>query len=125
MSEEKREKVKKLREYLKSLTPDERKAIADKIGLHNIEGHVFSDRNQCLIAFQSGAQQIQGTLGGFKQWVDAGRVVKKGEHGFIIWFPVNRKTINDNGEEVDETQFYLATVFDISQTEPLEKGESL
>jgi hypothetical protein len=45
-------------------------------------------------------------------------MVRKGEHGFIIWFPVGQK--DEEGETVNAETFYMATVFDISQVEPLQ-----
>ena len=62
-------------------------------------------------------------VGGFNQWKDKGRSVKKGEHGLMIWIPSIRK--GEQGSEspttgdVDkvEMRFTMGTVFDITQTE--------
>ena len=122
----KQDKIKELREYLKSLSDDERKAIADKYGFHSIEGKVYSINNQALILHQAAMMnvEIRGTLGGFKQWISAGRVVRKGEHGLMIWFPSQTKgTIKeDNTIEHGNMRFFTTTIFDISQTEELTKN---
>ena len=117
----KKERVDELRAYLKSLTEDQRKEIADNLGYHNIEGHIFSGRNQVLLSFQTmGDNSVQGTFGGFKQWIKAGRFVRKGEHGHLIMFPSSQKIEKENGEADELKRFYFASVFDISQTDELQ-----
>jgi antirestriction protein ArdC len=125
--EQRKERVAELRERLKSLSDDERKEIADRCGYHNINGHIFSPRNQCLIAFQSVGRELLGTFAGFRQWLSVGRVVRKGESGMMIFFPTSKK--NGNGDLTDddadnETRFYTVYVFDQSQTDELNTGES-
>ena len=124
--EQRKQRIAELRQHLKSLSDDERKAIADKLGYHNIDGHIFSVRNQCLIAYQSVGRELLGTFAGFRQWLSAGRVVRKGESGMIIFFPTSQK--NGNGDLTDneadtETRFYTAYVFDKSQTDELKQEE--
>jgi len=109
-----KEKKAKLMNWLKKLTDKERIEITSKYGLHSIEGHQYSPSNQCLIVFQGGGEFT--TLGGFNQWKKAGRVVKKGEHGVIIFVNCNKK----DGDEVVENYFITKSIFDISQTEPIE-----
>ena len=65
-------------------------------------------------------------VGGFSQWRQAGRRVKKGEHGMGIWIPVGKpkdeKEPEPSGEkEKDRIHFVLGTVFSIEQTEPIEE----
>ena len=118
MKPEKLDKIKKMREYLKSLSKEDRQQIADKYGYHSIDGHTYSRTNQCFLAFQTSFNDnIQGTFAGFKQWKNAGRTVKKGEHGYMIWFPAGFK--NQDNDIVEVTHYYTTTVFDISQTEEL------
>ena len=62
-------------------------------------------------------------VGGFRQWLAAGRAVRKGEHGFMIWIPLGRDSDkaleNGSGEATpDDGRFIMGTVFDMSQTEP-------
>lgn len=54
---------------------------------------------------------------GFHQWQEAGRAVKKGEKGILIYTPAGTRT-NDDGTE--RTMVRKAYVWDISQTEPIE-----
>jgi antirestriction protein ArdC len=59
-------------------------------------------------------------VGGFKQWLKAGRSVRQGEHGAIILYPVGPKDQEGNLE--DPERFFSATVFDISQTESISES---
>lgn len=60
---------------------------------------------------------IEGTVGGFKQWLKEGRVVKKGEKSFKIFVPNFKKDKKTNQEEL--TSYRMVSVFDITQTENL------
>jgi hypothetical protein len=67
-------------------------------------------------------------VGGFRQWLKAGRAVKKGEHGAMIWVPTGprQETVMQEasqGGEPDEKHFITGTVFDISQTMEIEAGQ--
>jgi hypothetical protein len=53
-------------------------------------------------------------VGGFNQWITAGRAVRKGEHGLSLWIPCQGKSESD--DEPGETYFRMGTVFDIEQT---------
>ena len=50
---------------------------------------------------------------GFKQWLEAGRVVKKGQHGITIMMPLTGQ--DENG--ATKTKFMKRVVFAIEQTE--------
>ena len=107
-----KERTKNLVEQLNSLTQEE-KAVYFMQEIRSIETNkVYSARNQQLIALQLRKATI---CGGFKQWQNHGRKVKKGEHGALILFPVGIEKDSDNEEE--PTNFFSAVVFDISQTE--------
>jgi antirestriction protein ArdC len=64
-------------------------------------------------------------VGGFRQWQQVGRKVKKGEHGLYIWIPLGTRETDDQGltrtEMPDERRFKLVAVFDVSQTEEMEE----
>jgi len=115
MSEEKREKVKKLRSILSGLSVQEREELARKAGILTVEGRSLSLTNQCLLALQCPGVTV---VGGYKQWKTAGRQVKKGEHGHLIWFPSTKK--DETEESEDETRFFMGTVFDIAQTDAVQ-----
>ncbi|MCB0744598.1 MAG: hypothetical protein KDC52_10615 [Ignavibacteriae bacterium] len=107
-----KERTKILVKQLDNLTEEE-KSIYFMQEIRSIEsGKVYSQRNQKLISLQLSKATI---CGGFKQWQNQGRKVKKGEHGALILFPVGiDKDANDDDEP---TNFFSAVVFDISQTE--------
>ena len=91
-----------------------------------IEGHVLSPRNTVLCYFQRDGVSM---VGGFRQWIKAGRCVRKGEKGFSILVPCTggkRGKKADAGHTGDGDAparvFFMArTVFDISQTAPVEE----
>lgn len=119
MTPEKKDRISYLRTELGKLTPDKQQDIATKFGIVTIEGHVLSVFNQCFLYFQSGEmERPPSVVGGFRQWLKAGRCVKLGQHGMIIWVPSSKK--DDNGL-VTDTNFFTATVFDISQTKEIEE----
>jgi hypothetical protein len=100
----------------------ERDALAAKlVGIVTCDGHSLSVHNVRLVAMQIPTATI---VGGFRQWLKHGRAVRKGEHGATIWVPVVRKSNADDGKGgPDETRFMLGTIFDVSQTEPVEARE--
>lgn len=80
------------------------------------EGRLLSLNNTLLLMFQLPGVSM---VGGFKQWLKAGRCVAKGQHGAMIWIRTGGKTDESTGEEKGDTSdghFFTATVFDISQT---------
>ncbi len=110
-----------------SLMPlPERVALAQRIPVTTIEGRALSMFNCCMVAMQNPTATI---VGGFRQWIKAGRAVKKGEHGAAIWFPLGDKKNDAATErcgiqvevtEANEIRFGLATIFDVSQTQEIE-----
>jgi len=62
-------------------------------------------------------------VGGFGQWLRAGRSVRKGESGLGIWVPIAKGKAGEEeaGEGADggRPRFLMGTVFDISQTDAL------
>ena len=121
--QEKKEKILKIRKTLSEMTEEQRQVVADKFGIVTVEGHLLTAHNQCLLVAQS---QINFTIvGGFQQWKKAGRSVRKGEHGFLILVP-SKSTQDQNSKALcdDDVRFFSATVFDISQTEVMQKSEA-
>lgn len=133
---EKKNKIIALRKMLSQMPEDQRQAVAEKFGIVTVEGHQLTPYNQCFLISQSNINF--SIVGGFQQWRKAGRTVKKGEHGFLILVPSKNRESSEKspldvpmGKEEDQNidnfilddediRFYSATVFDISQTEPLE-----
>ena len=109
-----RERLAELRKKLADLNPDQRQALVEGVGVVTVEGRSLSLNNQILLAFQHPKAAI---VGGFQQWKKAGRIVRKGEHGSIIWFPTNVKKEEDSTP--DDVHFLTGIVFDITQTDPI------
>jgi hypothetical protein len=83
--------------------------------------HRYSLRNTLLIAFQC---PHATHVAGFRQWLELGRCVRKGEKAIRIFAPVRYRRPDDEQSDDKETElqlvgFRLAAVFDVSQTEPL------
>src|SRR4029453_14698039 len=89
------------------------------------EGRALSPFNTCLVLNQLPTASM---VGGFRQWKDKGRCVKKGEHGLAIWIPTGKGEKGEEnapppeGEGIDDAPkragFIMGTVFDVIQTEP-------
>ena len=79
------------------------------------EGRALSVTNTILCFLQRPGVSV---VGGFRQWIKAGRCVRKGEHGLTIWIPLGVKE-NEAGEIGDGARFGTATVFDVGQTQEL------
>ena len=99
----------------KNATDEQKQKVIDKVKIISVEGKTYSPMNTFLLANQ---YPIGGVFGGFKQWREQGRTVKKGEHGFSIMFPTKFK--DKDGEE-GNTRFYFGTVFEERQTEVIKK----
>lgn len=107
-----------LAKRIASMTPTAREALASQSPIVNVEGRMLSSFNQCMIAMQLPAATV---VGGFRQWLKAGRAVMKGQHGASIWVPCGAKTADASGEQSTEKTFFTAgTVFDVSQTAEIE-----
>ena len=125
---QRQEKVRELARKLGKLNAIERAEILRRIGkVVNIEGHVMSDWNTIFMWYQRNELGALSVVGGFQQWKKAGRIVKKGEKGMWMLFPmfITRKTESgedaidpQTGEKDILTRFRVGTVFDISQTNP-------
>ena len=84
---ERRDRFKALVKKVAAMTVDERKAlVAATPGIITVERHTLSPVNSILIMMQNPEATI---VGGFNQWIRNGRTVRKGEHGFSIWIPLN------------------------------------
>lgn len=129
MKEEKKTRIKELMNKLSQFSEEQRQALVDRLGILNPEGHMLTGRNQALLYFQAGGNPLS-VVGGFQQWQKYGRVVRKGERGYLIAVPSNVTKSNAvfpiNGNEstvvdvADDDIFFLwKAVFDISQTEEL------
>ena len=85
----------------------------------NPEKKEYSLANKCLLAMQEGKV---GQYGGFGAWIKLGKVVKKGEKGFLIAAPIISKKKNEaktDDEDCLVRFFRTAVVFHESQLMPL------
>ena len=116
---DRRERIRRLQKEIKAMPAEQRQQLVDQIGaVLRIEGGTLSPKNTVLCYYQ---RQGVSVIGGFRQWLRAGRAVNKGEQGIVICIPCTRKSENtETGDEGEETFFSYATVFDISQTHEIE-----
>lgn len=127
-----RESFKAIAHQIAEMSEDQRAALAQTCPVVTIEGRALSVHNQCLVALQNPAATI---VGGFRQWLKAGRCVAKGSVGLMIWCPTGNKNETEtssaapsvgalvvSGHNFDAPEkgarpgFIMGTVFDVSQT---------
>src|SRR5436190_17702757 len=103
-----------------AMSQSDREIMAAHSGLRMITGHKLSTFNTCFILHQDEQATV---LGGFNQWRESGRKVKKGGRSVAIWRPIGAK--DENGATIcdpDDKRFALISIFDIAQTEPIESN---
>lgn len=119
--DERRAKFRGLCQRLASMNDEQRLEFAARCPvIATVEGRALSGHNQHLIALQIPGATI---VGGFRQWITAGRCVRKGEHGAMIWVPVGGGKA-EAGQESTETErpgFIMGTIFDVSQTDAIQQ----
>jgi hypothetical protein len=124
---ERRERFTALAGQVARMTDDERAALVARVGaIVTCEGRALSAFNSCIVLTQLPTASM---VGGFWQWKDKGRSVKKGAVGLMIWIPTTGKDDADQPTE-EETEgvakragFIMGTVFDVTQTEPTDERE--
>lgn len=134
--DERRAQFRKLIKQVADMPELARVQLANKLGIITAEGHQLSLCNTMLVALQCPQASI---VGGFRQWIQHGRAVIKGQHGMMIWVPVGghkNDTPLDGSTSVsavadgepsgeNDTRFIIGTVFDISQTQEIETGANV
>jgi len=125
MTPEKRTQLKDLRKKLANLPPEARTELESRALIATVEGRVLSAHNTIMLYFQAGMSgRTPSVVGGYQQWRKAGKQVKRGEHGYTIFFPVGPKAEDsEDSDAVTAETFHTATVFDISQVEEKEMAE--
>jgi hypothetical protein len=126
-AQERRNAFKDIVKKVAALSEEARAEIAARTMITTCEGHALSVHNNCLIAAQGGESLT--LVGGFRQWLKQGRGVKKGEHGYAILFPREKKNgdgakdqLTQEEAEKPEIRFLIGYVFDISQTMEVESN---
>jgi hypothetical protein len=120
-AEERRAKMRQIAKAVSEMTDEQRNAIVMRLGaVPTCEGRPLSVFNTCFLFTQFEGVSM---VGGFQQWRNAGRQVRRGEHALAIWIPKGEKADNSKAEpeadEVDRPSFFLGNVFDISQTDAI------
>lgn len=122
-----REQIKQLLAQVKAIPTEKRILLANAYGIRTAEGRELSPYNQCLLAAQNPNVTV---VGGFAQWRELDRVVRKGARALAIWVPTSRKnqTVGDaslaivpfgtepDAESLSSSSFVLGNVFDIADT---------
>ena len=115
-----REKFKQLVKQVAAMSDTERAALALNAGaVVTVEGKALSPINTMLCFMQLPNVSV---VGGFRQWLKAGRCVRKGQHGATIWVPLGTKA--EPTGDGDRQAFGTGTVFDIAQTDEVAKEET-
>mgnify|MGYP001240525330 CR=1 FL=1 len=116
---EKQSRFAEFRRIVSAMSEDDRAALAARMPIVNTEGHALSAFNNCLLIQQAAGMPLT-IVGGFRQWLAAGRVVAAGQHGLMIWYPRGKRKAAADSDDTESgaMSFGTATVFDISQTVP-------
>ena len=123
MKREPSEKYKKARELsakIARMSDAERAKLSERmVSVFNPQGHQLTLHNTLLLMSQCQRNDLT-LVAGFKQWINTGRVVRKGEHsiGFIN-VPIYKKAKDDSDKKGEHPYFKLVPVFDVSQTDEL------
>lgn len=114
--EQKQERVKRLREiteaYAAGVTPEHIQQQYPALIAR------YSFRNVCLIL---GQRENATECAGFHDWNKVGRKVAKGAKGIAILVPMRKQ---EEGSDTERVWFTWRYVFDIADTEPMEKEEA-
>ena len=121
-------RARKFAAHLGGLTAVEREKMAATMPtVCNPSGHFLTVHNTMLLVSMSGRMDLT-MVAGFRQWMDAGRCVKKGEHAVgCIMVPITlrqkdsagRPKVDEAGNPKSDLRFRFVPVFDVSQTDAL------
>lgn len=126
-AEARRNAFKELADKVAAMTDEQRAQIVDRCGaVVSITRAPLSINNTVLILTQLPTASV---VAGFRQWLDAGRCVMKGQKGLALWVPLahgkddgqpdDAQADGEAGEKKPRARFVMGTVFDISQTCPI------
>lgn len=125
-AEERRAHLRELWQKIGEMSAEERAALAERMILvTTCEGHTLSPNNSIFLSYQAESITV---VGGFQQWKKANRQVKKGERSLGIWIPARKEEQDPKPKDPTQPEkgqfFIFGSVFDISQTEPIQEKES-
>jgi hypothetical protein len=125
-ADQKKAKLKVFIDQVSKMNDEELNRLKEKINIITCDGHSLSLRNNALLDLQAeGTGKTVSVVGGFQQWFDKGRAVRKGERAFTILAPSKGKAkdksgnvkVAEDGNEIEKTYFKCVSVFDLSQTD--------
>jgi hypothetical protein len=128
-----REKARGLARHISNMTDEQKAVWLARAPILTMDCKALSGKNHMLVAMQCEAATM---VGGFRQWLAAGRAVRKGQAAIYIFAPCgNRKADSSapssadpgapEGEAAESVRFLLVPVFDVSQTDEIAVTESV
>lgn len=123
---DRKEQLAGLASRIRAMSEGQKRELVERFGsIFTPEGHALSLFNTVGLIQQAGGRSL-GQVGGFRQWLKAGRMVRKGEHACgVIWVPLHgkksAKTPSEEGENAvapQKPRFKIIPVFSVDQTEP-------
>ncbi|MBR0998796.1 hypothetical protein ABIF65_003721 [Bradyrhizobium japonicum] len=123
-----KEKARQLAQQIANMTDEQKAQWLTRVPILTIEGRPISGKNQLLAAMQC---QTATMVGGFQQWIAAGRVVREGESALYIFAPSGARKAeasapssagapgNAQAAEAESVRFIMVPVFDVAQTKKL------
>lgn len=126
-AEQRRESFRALSRQIAAMTPVQRAELAARMpAVVTVAGRALSAFNSALLVHQNPAATM---VGGFRQWLAAGRCVRKGERGAAIWVPAGGRAEAtaeaaepEGGDSGERQRFIVGYVFDITQTDTVEES---
>lgn len=117
-------RARQLLRAISAMSDAERQRMAERMPqVMNPQGHFLTLHNTLLLCQQAQRSDLT-VVAGFRQWIKAGRVVRKGQKSLgYIAVPIQVRQKDRNGDKTDakELRFRFVPVFDVSQTEALEQ----
>ncbi|KGT73707.1 hypothetical protein MA20_42940 [Bradyrhizobium japonicum] len=121
-----KEKARQLAQQIANMTDEQKAQWLARVPILTIDGSALSGNNQLLAALQC---QTATMVGGFQQWIAAGRVVQEGQSALYIFAPTGARKAeasapsNEAGAaeaaEAPTVRFVMVPVFDVAQTKEL------
>ena len=113
-----RDKIQRIAKAVVGMSDEHRQALVAQVGsILTVAGHPLTVRNACMLLMQREGVSV---VGGYRQWQEAGRQVRKGEKSLGILAPRQFSKEAEDGTVKAGVYFQTAAVFDVSQTEPAE-----
>jgi hypothetical protein len=120
-----REKARSLARQIAGMTDEQKAQWMARVPILTMDRRPLSGKNHMLVAMQCADATM---VGGFRQWLAAGRAVRKGETAIYIFVPSSARSAPGADAETggadaggaETVRFLMAPVFDVSQTDAIE-----